>query len=167
MKQKTIYTRRGDEGMTCLAHAERVPKDDIRIETSGQLDELNALLGLVIAHYPQPTPDTDILRRTQRLISHIMAFVSGFTRHGTEFSLEEETRRLERATDQAMEGIPFRFLQPGTNALEALLHLARAKTRTCERRLVTLSSRYALPPGATAYINRLSDYLYALAVKNT
>lgn len=148
MKQKTIYTRRGDEGMTCLAHAERVPKDDIRIETSGQLDELNALLGLVIAHYPQPTPDTDILRRTQRLLSHIMAFVSGFTRHGTEFSLEEETRRLERATDQAMEGIPFRFLQPGTNALEALLHLARAKPALAS------GDSSPFPPGMPCHLER-------------
>lgn len=162
-----IYTRQGDEGATSLAHGERVPKDDIRIETNGQLDELNALLGLVIARYPRTDNETLLLRGAQRQLTQLMALIAGIDDNDTGNSLAEETLRLEQATDQAMGNRLFRFQLPGSDPLEALLHLARAKTRTCERRLVTLSRCHPLHPAVIPYVNRLSDYLYALAVKRT
>lgn len=166
MTPKHIYTKQGDEGQTSLLHGERVPKDDIRVETNGQLDELNALLGLVIAHYPNDKATIENLRHIQECVTRIMAVIAGASPQEPACLMAEETQQLERAIDHAMGDAAFRFLLPGGNPLEALLHLARAKTRTCERRLVTLSRLYLLPKDIIAYVNRISDYLYALAVKN-
>lgn len=166
MTKQHLYTKQGDEGQTSLLHGERVPKDDIRIEVNGQLDELNALLGLVITRYSEDKTDIENLRHIQERVTRIMAVIAEAGPQEATCSMAEDTQQLERAIDQAMGDTAFHFLLPGNNPLEALLHLARAKARTCERRLVTLSRQYPLSRDITAYVNRISDYLYALAVKN-
>lgn len=167
MNAKHIYTRQGDEGQTGLLHGQRVAKDDPRVETNGQLDELNALLGMVIALYHDEENDKRRLRQAQRAITQVMAVVAGASPQEQACPTEEDILQLEQAIDQAMGTRVFGFVLPGSNPLEALLHLARAKARTCERRLVTLSRQHPLPQTLLAYVNRLSDFLYALAVKNT
>ena len=71
-----IYTKGGDKGMTSLLHGERVAKDDIRIETNGQLDELNALLGIVVALMKPNHPDALRLQNIQKLLMKIMGQIA-------------------------------------------------------------------------------------------
>ena len=71
-----IYTKRGDQGKTSLRHGERVAKDDIRIETNGQIDELNALLGIVVALMPADNPERERLRNLQLLLMKIMGMIA-------------------------------------------------------------------------------------------
>ena len=71
-----IYTKRGDQGKTSLRHGERVAKDDIRIETNGQIDELNALLGIVVALMPADNPEWERLHNLQLLLMKIMGMIA-------------------------------------------------------------------------------------------
>ena len=71
-----IYTKRGDQGKTSLRHGERVAKDDIRIETNGQIDELNALLGIVVALMPADNPERERLHNLQLLLMKIMGMIA-------------------------------------------------------------------------------------------
>ena len=153
-----IYTKGGDKGMTSLLHGERVAKDDIRIETNGQLDELNALLGIVMALMKPNHPDALRLQNIQKLLMKIMGQLR------EEASLSEMITSLEHFIDAETSGERFSFVVPGGSLLAAHLQYARAKARTCERRMWTLHRDYPLDETVMKLMNRLSDYLFVLAL---
>ena len=147
---KQIYTKTGDQGTTSLRGGQRVPKDDPRIEANGQLDMLNALLGLL--------PADALLSDVQRELMVVMSHVA--TPEGEEnprpLHVDELTERMEQAIDAARQ--PTGFVLP-----RGIVHVARAQCRTAERRLWEAHRLHPLDEGILRMINRLSDYLFVLA----
>ncbi len=159
-----IYTRGGDAGETSLGSGERVAKDDARIEACGDVDELNAVLGLALA---RGVPG-EWLTRVQNDLFDLGADLSvpfADAKRGRLRVTAEQVERLEGWCDEANEALPplRSFVLPGGSEAAALLHLARTVCRRAERRAVTLAAREPVNPEALAYLNRLSDLLFILA----
>ena len=156
-----ITTRTGDDGTTGLADGSRLPKDDVRLEAIGAVDELNSALGLLLAEELAPA-----VRAALAPVQHDLFDLGG------ELSLPGHTlldaghvERLERATEALNASLPALtdFVLPGGTRASAAAHLARTVCRRAERRLVTLARRDALPPILLHYVNRLSDLLFVAA----
>lgn len=165
----SLYTKRGDGGLTDLADGKRVGKSDARVEAYGTLDELGAALGLARAlatdggHSGLAGRILDIQRRLSSL-SGWVATPGAPSLDGQ--VMDAQVRRLEADIDQAMAAAgPLReFVMPGKSQLEAALHLARTVCRRAERRMVELSEREGgMDDGALRYLNRLSDWLFAVS----
>ena len=153
-----ITTKKGDQGSTSLYDGTRVPKDDARIELNGELDELNALLGLCKAATGQSQPYETV----QRELMLLMAVVARRPDAAAADVLSAAVDRMEQFVRTVTEGRRFDFVLPGRSLADAAIHMARAKVRTCERRLVALQREDALPPVLRVYLNRLSDFLFCL-----
>lgn len=157
----SITTKRGDHGQTSLRDGSRVSKDDARIELNGEIDELNALLGCCKVLTEQQHPFEDI----QLELMDFMATIAENKPVPDEqriVRLTEATARMEQAINGFSEGYKFRFVLPGLDTTDALLHLTRAKVRTCERRLSTLRRVQTVPEELSVYMNRLSDFVFCL-----
>jgi ATP:cob(I)alamin adenosyltransferase len=148
---KQIYTKTGDEGWTSLRGGERVPKDDPRIEANGQLDMLNALLGMV---QEEDKLLCDVQRELMVVMSHVATPDGG--QNPRPLHCDELIQRMEQAIDGAQ--TPSGFVIP-----RGIIHVARAQCRTAERRLWTVHREHPLAPSILRMINRLSDYLFVLA----
>ena len=166
-----IYTRAGDEGETGLVDGTRVSKADPRVDAYGDVDELNAWLGLVRAR--QPGADLDaMLARIQRDLFALGARLadprSAATGGPAKAALgQDDVTRLENAIDTLENELPAlrRFILPGGAETGALLHLSRTVCRRAERRIVTVAAQGdgAADALAIVYINRLSDLLFVMA----
>jgi cob(I)alamin adenosyltransferase len=161
-----IYTRGGDAGETSLGSGARVPKDDARIDAYGDVDELNAIVGLALARHV-PEPAASWLAAIQNDLFDLgadLAVPLEDPRERLRVTLAQ-VERLEAWCDEANEALPMlrSFVLPGGSEAAALLHLARTVCRRAERRAVTLGRRDAVTPEALAYLNRLSDLLFILA----
>ena len=161
---KQIYTKTGDEGMTSLRDGVRVPKDDPRIETNGQIDQLNAHLGVVRSMLGDDDANREIIHSVQRELMTIMSHIA--TPEGSvnprELHAAKITSELERAIDQA--DFQGGFVVPGGGSqLAAFVHLARTQARTVERRLWSLHRQHPVDSTILVMMNRLSDYLFVLA----
>lgn len=165
-----IYTRTGDAGETGLFDGSRVPKDTLRVEAYGTLDELNSLLGVIRAD-GLPADADAFLRRVQSELFDLGAELAtpepdkSARTARVPRTRARQVEALERAIDGFMaEAPPLRtFVLPGGNRAAALVHLARTVARRAERRVVTLSRAETLNPELVRYLNRLSDSLFALA----
>jgi cob(I)alamin adenosyltransferase len=163
-----IYTRSGDRGDTGLLDGRRVPKADPRIEACGEVDELNAALGLVLAS----GIDADIAEMANAIQRDLLALGGRLadpshtiaTRTSKAALGEPDVKRLEGWIDQLENELPplHRFLLPGGSPAGATLHLARTACRRAERRIVALGPD-GVEPVLLAYINRLSDLLFVMA----
>ena len=155
-----IYTRTGDKGATGLGTGERVDKDSQRIETIGQIDELNCAVGLVLVH-----PVRDTIREILSEVQHKLFDLGGELSMPGYLAIQpEDVALLEQELDLFNEELPplKEFILPGGGPAAAACHLARAICRRAERRLVTLARREDLNPEAQTYLNRLSDLLFVL-----
>ena len=165
-----IYTKTGDAGSTGLFGGGRVPKDDPRVEAYGDVDELNAVIGMARAVEPMPRID-EVLVPVQRDLFAIGALLATPDREKMAQHLEKariddaRIRDLERAIDDADSELePLRsFILPGGSPKAAALHVARTVCRRAERHVVRLQHDVELPPLAVIYLNRLSDLLFSLA----
>jgi cob(I)alamin adenosyltransferase len=162
-----IYTRTGDEGETSLFDGTRVPKDDARVDAYGDVDELNAWLGLARSSLRETDLD-EALTAIQRDLFAVGAELADpaqkIAARVTKAAITDaDVERLEELIDRLEEELePLRrFILAGGAPAGAALHVARAVCRRAERRIVSLQPR----PGATLlrYINRLSDLLFVLA----
>jgi cob(I)alamin adenosyltransferase len=165
-----IYTRTGDEGDTGLFGGGRVGKDDARVDAYGEVDELNAVIGWVLAVEPMPRIDQVLLPIQRDLFSlgAILATPDLDKMHEQLSKARIDDARiveLERAIDAGEAEVePLRaFILPGGTPKSAALHVARTICRRAERRVVRLQQTVTLPPLATIYLNRLSDLLFVLA----
>ncbi|CAN5872803.1 cob(I)yrinic acid a,c-diamide adenosyltransferase [soil metagenome] len=165
-----IYTKTGDAGETGLFGGGRVPKDDIRVEAYGDVDELNAVIGMARGIEPMPRID-DVLLPIQRDLFAIGAILATPDRDKMALHLEKariddgRIAELERAIDEGEAELePLRaFILPGGSPKAAALHVARTVCRRAERHVVRLQHEVDLPPLGVIYLNRLSDLLFTLA----
>ncbi|GIX46304.1 MAG: ATP--cob(I)alamin adenosyltransferase [Candidatus Tectimicrobiota bacterium] len=166
-----IYTRTGDSGETGLFDGTRVPKDAPRVEAYGEVDELNAVLGLALAFIRDDEELRACLLAVQRDLFVIGAHLADPSarveaKRGEKASLDaEKVAQLERWIDQFEAQLPplRQFILPGGSKGGATLHLARTVCRRAERRIVALSRQVAVPPVVIMYMNRLSDLLFVAA----
>lgn len=162
-----IYTRGGDQGETSLGDGTRVPKDSLRVEAFGTVDEANAAIGLARVHATGEI--LDMLARIQHDLFDLGAdlCVPEAGKRGEEALriLPAQTERLEREIDQMNADLPplDSFILPGGTPVAAALHLARTITRRAERFVVALAITEKVNPEAVKYLNRLSDHLFVLS----
>ena len=162
-----IYTRGGDAGETSLGDGQRVSKADLRVEAYGQVDELNALLGVALAR-GVPDEFRAHLERIQNELFDLgadLAVPLEDTKRERTRITAEQVEHLENLCDEVNENLePLRsFVLPGGTEPAALLHLARTVCRRAERVTVALAAEADVNPEALAYLNRLSDLLFILA----
>lgn len=156
-----IYTRSGDDGSTGLADGRRLPKDHVRIEAIGAVDELNAAIGLLRAQHL----DAPIDRLLQAIQHRLFDLGGELAMPGSELLKDARTTELEQALDGFNADLPALedFILPGGNEAAARCHLARTSCRRAERELLRLSREEPVNSASNRYLNRLSDLLFVLA----
>ena len=164
-----LYTRTGDLGQTALFGGGRVPKDHLRVEAYGGVDELNSALGVAVSFL-----------RQRRIIAALQSVQNELFNVGSELASESGPRaekgrlfldperkvaELERLIDEYDAKVPplRTFILPSGSQAGALLHLARGVCRRAERAVVRLSREEEVNPHVLTYLNRLSDLLFVLA----
>ena len=165
-----IYTKTGDKGDTGLFGGGRVAKDDPRVDAYGEIDELNAVLGMARSVEMMPRID-EVLLPVQRDLFAIGALLATPDHEKMQHQLEKariddgRIVQLERAIDEGEAELePLRaFILPGGTPKSAALHVARTVCRRAERRVVHLAHERPMPPLVIVYLNRLSDLLFVLA----
>ena len=156
-----IYTRTGDDGTTGLADGSRLAKDSPRVASMGDLDELNANLGVLLAN-SLPDAIHETLIDAQHALFDIGAELAIPTA-----SIIDDARveALEAALDAINAGLPplKEFILPGGGAGAGAAHVARAVCRRAERGIVALAREEPVNDASRRYVNRLSDYLFVAA----
>jgi cob(I)alamin adenosyltransferase len=164
-----IYTRTGDKGETGLVGGIRVPKDSLRVEAYGNVDELNSMLGLARAFLKDKELDS-LLEQLQRDL-----FVAGadlaaplsvdYGSHTVPRILSDKVASMEKTIDRLDEELPplKAFIIPGGGQAGAILHYARSVARRAERCVVRLSKIEKVNEQMVPFINRLSDLLFVVA----
>ena len=161
-----IYTRAGDTGETGLIGGQRVPKDDLRVEATGAVDELNAQLGVARTVVRDRDLEEVFDRLQNRLFDLGAELATPKVAQKTASAITTaEVKVLEGIIDLYQETLPplREFILPVGNAVAAALHVARTICRRAERRVVTLHRKEPLNPEVLRYLNRLSDLLFVLA----
>lgn len=157
-----IYTRTGDQGSTLIAKQQRVPKTHIAVVVLGDLDELNSVLGMVIAQ----------AGISQQIIDCVLQIQQNLFDMGAELYLPESNRikpqhieALEKQIDELNAHLPYlkEFILPGGHPAAATCHFARSVCRRAERHLVALMTEKKMSADLPKYLNRLSDLLFVLA----
>ncbi len=164
-----LYTRSGDTGLTALFGGRRVPKDSLRVEAYGAVDELNSTLGVAVAFITKG-----------RLVAELQGIQNELFNIGSELASEggkaaaagqmfkapeAKIGALERLIDEYDAKVePLRtFILPSGSRAGALLHLCRTVCRRAERSVVRLAREEKVNPELVRYLNRLSDLLFVLA----
>ena len=167
-----VYTRRGDAGETSLAGGQRVPKDGLRMEAFGTVDELNCFVGAAratveeVAHAKAAlAPLAPVLLRVQHELFNLGSILATLPEdvHPRQARITgADVARLEEEMDRMNEGLPSlrSFVLPGGSRLNAELHVCRVVCRRAERAVVTLARAESVPPEAAQYLNRLGDALF-------
>lgn len=160
-----LYTKGGDDGTTALRGGARVPKDHPRVAAYGGVDETNAAIGVVVASCDDEQT-VAILRRIQSDLFIVGAELATPAGGNIDPRIDDvHVARLEQWIDEACEEVPpaSGFVLPGGTATAARLDVARTICRRAERAVVSLIERESVGHWTLAYINRLSDLLFALA----
>lgn len=160
-----IYTKTGDSGTTSLFGGMRVSKHSTRVKCVGYVDELNALLGVILAECPKNV--AGLVLRIQGELFILGADLA--TPKSVKAKVPRVTnglvKKLERDIDRIEKQLPKlkNFILPGGSGTGAKLHLARATARRAERAIVTLADEEKINRAILPYINRLSDWLFVAA----
>jgi cob(I)alamin adenosyltransferase len=157
-----IYTRTGDDGSTGLGDGARVPKESLRVEAYGTVDEVNCAIGVVLAMPNLPAEVKDCLLEVQ----HDLFDLGGeLCIPGHRIVTPAYILRLEARLDEFNETLPplKDFILPGGGPAAAACHVARAVCRRAERRSWTLARVEEVAPDVPRYLNRLSDLLFVMA----
>lgn len=155
-----IVTRTGDAGTTGLADGSRLRKDSPRIETLGEIDELNSCLGVLTAEV-MPEAIRNLLTGIQ---NDLFDLGGELCLPGTRRIDEAHITRLESLISRFNDPLPplKEFILPGGTRASALAHLSRTVCRRAERRLISLAEKEAVSEPVRQYMNRLSDLLFVL-----
>lgn len=161
-----IYTKTGDKGETSLFGGKRLPKDDLRIEAYGTVDELNSVIGVARSLNPPKELDT-ILEEIQNDLFTLGADLATLKDAAPSVPRiqSSDVSRLESHIDLIDPMLePLRsFILPGGTQLVAALHFARTVCRRAERRVIQLSQREHIGDQPMIFLNRLADLLFVLA----
>jgi cob(I)alamin adenosyltransferase len=164
-----IYTKSGDSGETGLGDGTRVAKDDARVSAYGSVDELNAVIGLLLAQFPE-AEEAGLMRSIQNDLFDVGADLcvpaAAEEKPGSHLRVSAaQVTRLEAAIDRlnAPLGALTSFVLPGGRGPAAWCHLARTVCRRAEREVVTLTRKATINSQVVMYLNRLSDLLFVLA----
>ncbi len=168
VKLNKIYTRTGDKGDTGLADGSRIAKHAPRVAAYGDVDEVNAVIGLVRLHC-----DGDVDAMLSRIQNELFDLGADLATPGDDFSdtsqslriIPSQIERLEREIDEMNKDLEAltSFILPGGSAASAHLHHARTVARRAERTITSACQHTSLNPLAIQYINRLSDHLFVMA----
>jgi len=157
-----IYTRTGDDGSTGLGDGTRVPKDHLRVEAYGTVDELNSQVGLLRAELVNDHAAQSFLEAVQHDLFDLGGelCIPGYTLLNAQAIGETEA-----AIDHLNADLPplKDFILPGGNRAAAVAHVARTVCRRAERQVYSLSQQEPVNGEGLKYLNRLSDYLFVLA----
>ena len=171
MKITTVYTRRGDEGMTDLVGGIRISKTHIRLQAYGTIDELSSHIGLLVAMLPEESEDREQLIRIQQNLfnvgTHLATDQSQTPLYPSAKLREGETEWLEQQIDLINGLLPETqgFILPGGTVEAAQCHVCRTVCRRAERCILELMQTDKVGAEIVKYINRLSDYLFVLSKK--
>ena len=162
-----IYTKTGDAGDTGLFGGGRVPKDHARVSAYGDVDELNAVIGMARSVEMMPRID-EVLAPVQRDLFALGAMLATPDHEKMKEQLakariaDARIAQLEQAIDDGEEELePLKaFIMPGGTPKAAALHVARTVCRRAERSVVHLAHIAPVPPVLIVYLNRLSDFLF-------
>lgn len=162
-----VYTKTGDTGTTSLVGGKRVPKDCARLESYGTIDELNAQVGLLLTYVSEPMDRETLIGIQNNLFVIGAQLATEAPQVPSVIITSVDVTKLEQSIDAASEGLPkWRgFTLPGGCRPAALAHVCRTICRRAERRILTLNSSEEVAPELLAYVNRLSDYFYILALR--
>lgn len=171
MRIHKVYTRTGDQGMTDLVGGERVPKDSLRIESYGTVDELQSVLGMLRAALAESgsLPEVVVhIHRIQQDLFDLGSTLSTPPGHADRIKSPITGERigwLEETMDRWNEELPplRSFVLSGGGRFSALGHVARTVCRRCERIVLRLAREEEVPAEVLRYLNRLSDFLFVLA----
>ena len=155
-----IVTRTGDAGSTGLGDGSRTTKDSLRIDTIGEVDELNSSLGLLLC---EELPDK--VRAALLDIQHDLFDLGGeLCLPGMSVMKDAQVARLEELVEDFNADLPMlkEFILPGGTRPAAIAHVCRTVCRRAERSMVRLNNAEALSEPARRYVNRLSDLLFVL-----
>jgi len=156
----TVYTKKGDKGMTSFIDGKRVVKGDVRAWVVGSFDEVNSWLGVIISEC-EDVGLRSVLRDVQRDLFIVNSILVGAKlRFG-----KSKTIKLERKIDKIEKKLPklTNFILPGGSRLSAKLHYGRVLVRRAERHLVLLNEEEKVSSLILMYVNRLSDFMFVLA----
>lgn len=159
-----IYTRTGDAGETGLFSGERVPKDHLRLEVYGTLDEMNVLIGMARAKNGNLFLE-QFCSRLQTLVFVLCSDLATTESGAVDRVDGRHVRYLESCIDQLTTELPplRNFILPSGCEAALFLHQARTVCRRAERRLSALARVEAVNPHVVALVNRISDFLFVLA----
>ena len=163
-----IYTRTGDTGDTALGGGQRVPKDNLRVDVYGTVDELNSHIGVALALGLDPKLDA-ALRRIQNELFDVGSDLCFIEADKQKWPLPQvEARHIAAMEDmidemQTVVGTLENFILPGGAPGAAQLHVARTVCRRAERDATTLAREESIGPFVLAYLNPLSDLLFVMA----
>ena len=145
-----------------------MPKESLRIEVNGCIDELNALLGIVRTLLPDEGEEDALLKAVQRELMVVMSHIAtppGYT-NPKPLRTEVLIATFEQTMDRWMAaGPPVGFVLPGGTPLAAHLHFARTVARRAERRLWSLHRKAPIESSILRFVNRLSDLLFSMALR--
>jgi len=156
-----IYTRTGDDGTTGLGDGSRIAKDSLRVEAMGDVDELNAIIGLLMTE-----PLTLEISTYFTDIQHDLFDLGGeICIPGHAMVKAERVKVLENILDKLNDELePLKeFILPGGSKAAAYCHLARTVCRRAERQLIRLNREEAITAVSLQYLNRLSDFLFVVS----
>lgn len=158
-----IYTRTGDAGETGLIGGQRVAKASLRIAAVGDVDELNATLGVARTHLV----DSPLLQVVDRVQHRLFDLGAELAAPSTGFDSVDglDIEQLERSIDELGARLPplKEFILPGGSPAAASLHVSRCVCRRAERTVLALHAEEPLRDEVLAFLNRLSDWLFTAA----
>lgn len=164
-----IYTKTGDKGETSLFGGQRVSKDDLRLEAYGTVDELNSIIGVVLAE----TANKEIIEILTQVQNDLFTLGSDLAtpleKVNKNFVIprinKDKIEKLETFIDSIEYKLPElrNFILPGGSKAASFLHLARTVCRRGERKAVTLAKNVDIGSNPVVYLNRLSDLLFVLS----
>lgn len=159
----SIVTKGGDSGKTSLYSGERVCKDDPRVEAYGTLDELNAWIGECRNYLASPIHQ-ESLREIQKTLFRCMGQLANKNGNFPEPISQNDVDKLTEKVYVLEKNLHIKgFVIPGDNPVSAKLDICRTVARRAERRIITLAQKEKVAPELLSYVNRLSDFFFALA----
>ena len=165
-KKAKIYTKTGDKGTTMLGNMEIVPKDDLRVECYGTIDELNSILGISLNYALEPGVAEMIVRIQNDLLLLGADIAYPSDEEKKKYKIEEKhVGWLEAQIDLLDESLPvlINFIIPGGSKGAANIHHARTVCRRAERIYIKLARDINGNPEVLKFINRLSDLLFTIS----